>query len=55
MSRLEDLRAWFEEHAEGFRSLEAAFRDHLGQAIVAARLDDARLETRTKDVESFLV
>jgi ppGpp synthetase/RelA/SpoT-type nucleotidyltranferase len=55
MSRLEDLRAWFEEHVEGFRSLEAAFRDHLGQAIVAARLDDARLETRTKDVESFLV
>ncbi len=52
--RRAELRAWFEEHVDGFRSLEAAFRDHLTAAIKAARLDDARVETRTKGVESFL-
>ena len=54
MTGREELRAWFEEQADGFRSLEAAFREHLGSALLAARLDDARLETRTKSVDSFL-
>lgn len=54
MTRREDLRAWFAEHASEFRSLETAFAEHLGAALRQARLDDARLETRTKDVESFL-
>jgi ppGpp synthetase/RelA/SpoT-type nucleotidyltranferase len=53
-ARREQLRAWFEESADGLHSLESAFREHLGGALRAARLDDARLETRTKDVESFL-
>lgn len=53
-SRRQELRAWFETHHDAFRSLESAFRDHLGGSLRAARLDDARLETRTKDVESFL-
>jgi ppGpp synthetase/RelA/SpoT-type nucleotidyltranferase len=53
-ARREELRAWFEEHAHGFHALEGAFRDHLGGALRAARLDDARLETRTKTLESFL-
>jgi ppGpp synthetase/RelA/SpoT-type nucleotidyltranferase len=53
-ARREELRAWFEAHVETFRALEAAFREHLGGALRGARLDDARLETRTKAVESFL-
>lgn len=53
-ARREELRAWFEQHAEDFRSLESAFRDHLGTALREARLDDARLETRTKKLDSFL-
>ena len=53
-ARREELRAWFEERAQGFRGLETAFRDHLGGALRDARLDDARLETRTKALESFL-
>ena len=52
--RREELRAWFEQHADGFRFLESAFRDHLGRALRDARLDDARLETRTKSLDSFL-
>src|SRR5262249_30139689 len=54
MNRREELRAWFEEQAPGFRALEEAFPDHLGGALREARLDDARLETRTKNVDSFL-
>ena len=54
MSRRDELQAWFEEHADGFRALESAFRGHLTAALREARLDDARLETRTKKVESFL-
>ena len=53
-ARREELRAWFEQHEAGFQALEAAFREHLGSALRAARLDDARLETRTKLLESFL-
>jgi ppGpp synthetase/RelA/SpoT-type nucleotidyltranferase len=52
--RKDELRAWFEEQVGSLRALESAFREHLGDALRAARLDDARLETRTKDVESFL-
>jgi ppGpp synthetase/RelA/SpoT-type nucleotidyltranferase len=52
--RREELRGWFDAHLGEFRDLEAAFRTHLGEALRAARLDDARLETRTKSVESFL-
>jgi ppGpp synthetase/RelA/SpoT-type nucleotidyltranferase len=53
-ARRTELRTWFEEHADSFRALEAAFAGHLGTALASARLDDARLETRTKAVESFL-
>lgn len=53
-ARREELRAWFEQHVSELQALEVAFRDHLGGALRAARLDDARLETRTKSVESFL-
>ncbi len=53
-ARREELREWFLANVGAFRSLETAFRDHLGSAIREARLDDARLETRTKAVESFL-
>jgi ppGpp synthetase/RelA/SpoT-type nucleotidyltranferase len=53
-ARREELRAWFEANVDGFRALEAAFRQHLGDALHAARLEDARLETRTKAMESFL-
>jgi ppGpp synthetase/RelA/SpoT-type nucleotidyltranferase len=53
-ARRDELRSWFEENLDSFRSLEAAFAAHLGQALTAARLDDARLETRTKAVDSFL-
>jgi ppGpp synthetase/RelA/SpoT-type nucleotidyltranferase len=53
-ARREELRAWYDDHVDGFRAVEAALLDHLGGALREARLDDARLETRTKDVESFL-
>src|SRR6478735_172608 len=53
-ARREELRAWYDAHVDGFRAVEAALLDHLGGALLDARLDDARLETRTKDVESFL-
>ncbi len=52
--RREELAAWYDEHVDGLRRVEAALRDHLGGAITAAGLDDARLETRTKARESFL-
>ena len=35
-------------------AVEAAFGNHLGDAIRSADLDDARLETRTKAGDSFL-
>lgn len=54
MTGREELRAWFEQRSAGFGLLEVAFRDHLSTALREARLDDARLETRTKKVESFL-
>ena len=53
-ARRTDLRAWYDDHVDELRALEAAFGTHLGNAIRAAHLDDARLETRTKGVESFL-
>ncbi len=53
-ARRAELRTWFEENLDSFRSLEAAFATHLGRALTSARLDDARLETRTKAVDSFL-
>ncbi len=53
-TRRAELTDWFEQHADGFRGLERAFREHLGGALATARLDDARLETRTKALESFL-
>jgi ppGpp synthetase/RelA/SpoT-type nucleotidyltranferase len=52
--RRAELRAWFEENVGSFRTLEAAFASHLGKALTSARLDDARLETRTKGLDSFL-
>lgn len=53
-ARRAELRAWFEEQLASFRALESAFATHLGEALTAARLADARLETRTKAVDSFL-
>ena len=53
-ARREELRAWFEQHVREFQALEAAFLHDLGSALRAARLDDARLETRTKSLDSFL-
>jgi ppGpp synthetase/RelA/SpoT-type nucleotidyltranferase len=53
-ARRAELRTWFEDNAASFRALETAFRDHLGTALLDARLEDARLETRTKAVDSFL-
>ena len=50
-ARRTDLRAWYDDHVDELRALEAAIGTHLGDAIRAARLDDARLETRTKGVE----
>ena len=52
--RREEMRAWYEQHVDGLLALEAAFRDHLGDALSSARLEDARLETRTKALDSFL-
>lgn len=52
--RREELRAWFEEHVASFRALEEAFAAHLAGVLREARLDDARVESRTKAVESFL-
>src|SRR4051812_46252288 len=54
VARRAELAEWFEQRAEGFRDLERAFRDHLGAALETARLHDARLETRTKALDSFL-
>ena len=53
-ARREELRAWYEQHVDGLHAVEAALRDHLGGALREARLDDARLETRTKALDSFL-
>ncbi len=53
-ARRAELGAWYDEHIAGLRTVEAALRDHLGGALAAAGLDDARLETRTKTRESFL-
>ena len=53
-ARRTELRAWYDAHVAELRALEAAFGTHLGDAIRAAHLDDARLETRTKGVESFI-
>lgn len=52
--RRAELGDWYDEQVGGFRAVEAAVRAHLGGALVAARLDDARLETRTKGRNSFL-
>ena len=52
--RREELAAWYDAHVDGLRRVEAALREHLGGAITAAGLDDARLETRTKARDSFL-
>ncbi len=52
--RREEMRDWYEQHVEGLLALEAAFRDHLGEALRSARLEDARLETRTKALDSFV-
>jgi len=51
--RRDEMRDWYERHVDGLLALEAAFRNHLGGALRLARLDDARLETRTKALESF--
>ena len=53
-SRRAELTGWFESEHAGFAAVEAALGAHLGAALRAARLDDARLETRTKSLESFL-
>jgi ppGpp synthetase/RelA/SpoT-type nucleotidyltranferase len=53
-ARREELSAWFEESAPGFRAVETALLGHLGDALRDARLDAARLETRTKTLVSFL-
>jgi ppGpp synthetase/RelA/SpoT-type nucleotidyltranferase len=52
--RREELTAWYAEHVEGFRALESTFGEHLRAALEDAHLDDARMETRTKSLESFL-
>ena len=52
--RREEMRDWYEQHVDGLLALEAAFRDHLGDALRSARLEDARLETRTKALDSFV-
>jgi ppGpp synthetase/RelA/SpoT-type nucleotidyltranferase len=52
--RREELRTWFEAHVDGFRAVEDALHRLLDEALREARLDDARLETRTKAIESFL-
>ena len=48
------MRDWYEQHVDGLLALEAAFRDHLGDALRSASLEDARLETRTKALDSFV-
>ncbi len=53
-ARRTELRVWYDDHVAELRALETAFGTHLGDAIRAAHLDDARLETRTKGAESFL-
>ena len=53
-ARREELGAWYDEHAPALRAVEAVLGQHLGGALRAARLDDARLETRTKARDSFL-
>ncbi len=53
-ARREELRAWYEQRVDALRDVEAALRNHLGGALREARLDDARLETRTKSLDSFL-
>ncbi|MEO6509892.1 MAG: hypothetical protein ABIO16_02795 [Nocardioides sp.] len=52
--RRAELGAWYDEHIGDLRRVEAALHDHLGGAVAAAGLHDARLETRTKARESFL-
>ncbi len=52
--RRKEMRDWYEQHVDGLLALEAAFRDHLGEALRSARLEDARLETRTKALDSFV-
>ena len=52
--RRKEMRGWYEQHVDGLLALEAAFRDHLGDALRSARLEDARLETRTKALDSFV-
>ncbi len=53
-ARRVELTAWFERERPGFEAIESALGAHLGDALRSARLDDARLETRTKSLESFL-
>ena len=52
--RRAELGDWYDRQVDGFRAVEAAVRAHVGGALATARLDDARLETRTKARESFL-
>jgi ppGpp synthetase/RelA/SpoT-type nucleotidyltranferase len=52
--RRAELAAWYDQQVESFHALEQTFGEHLRAALRSARLDDARVETRTKSLESFL-
>ncbi len=53
-ARETEMRAWYDAEVYRFRMFERAFAAHLGRALRNAYLDEAKLETRTKTVDSFV-
>ncbi len=53
-TREKEMRTWYDAEVFRFRMFERAFAAHLGRALRNAYLDDAKLETRTKTVDSFV-
>ena len=54
IQREREMRAWYDTEVFRFRMFERAFGAHLGRALRNAYLDEAKLETRTKTVDSFV-
>ncbi len=48
------VRGWYSDHVYQCRLFEQRFADHLTRALRQAQLADAKLETRTKAVDSYV-
>ena len=53
-SRERETRSWYEGAIDDYRRFEVAFAVHLSEVLGAALLGDARVATRTKQVDSFV-